>query len=54
MVFNVNSERKIKQSVETGLNELSVLTSIFQLKDIKGDNIGFVGTEETWDKLVHE
>ncbi|MBQ3876233.1 MAG: hypothetical protein II796_01720 [Oscillospiraceae bacterium] len=54
VVFNVNSERKIKQSVEAGLNELSVLTSIFQLKDIKGDNIGFVGTEETWDKLVHE
>ena len=54
VVFNVSSESKIKQSVESGLNELSVLTNIFQLKDIKGDNIGFVGTKEIWDKLVHE
>ncbi len=53
-VFGINSEFKIKHTVESGLNQLSVLSAIFQLKDIKGDNIGFVGTEEIWKKLVLE
>eukprot|EP00766_Chilomastix_caulleryi_P000542 gnl/Chilomastix_caulleri/153.p1 GENE.gnl/Chilomastix_caulleri/153~~gnl/Chilomastix_caulleri/153.p1 ORF type:complete len:402 (+),score=89.39 gnl/Chilomastix_caulleri/153:286-1491(+) len=53
-VFDPDSPLKIKKSVEEGLNYMSLVTRIFLLRDIKGDNIGFVGSTDHWNELMDE
>ena len=53
-IFASESEHQLKKYIKKGLNLLNIITNIFELKDIKGDNIGFLGKKKIWDILKKE
>lgn len=47
-VFSEESLINLKIQIKEGLNKLNIISCIFNLKDLKEDNLGFLGNSEIW------